>query len=203
MKPFIIVSLIVFFSCSSFVSAQSHPDYYPLKISSEWKLSGYGTTPTITDKILGIEKINNIQYARIERTNGEQEVIFYARCEENRVYKLEPPQKEELIFDFNTEINQSWITSINYDDGTKGKRTGRIIGKDMTVKVPAGVFDGCIVYDITDTRKTEDGIQAVSYTYWLAPEIGVVKISVNVYHNSLAPGDMWVNDLSSYYIPVE
>ncbi len=86
--------MIVFFTFSSFVSTQSHPDYYPLKIDSEWELVGYGTSPTITNKIIGTEKINNIQYARIERTIGEQEGIIYARCEENRVYKLIPPQKK-------------------------------------------------------------------------------------------------------------
>ena len=68
MRPPIIVYLIVIFAifCSSNVISQSSSDYYPLKTGSEWTLEGYGTTPTITNKVIEIERIDGILYAKIE-----------------------------------------------------------------------------------------------------------------------------------------
>ncbi|MBN1294221.1 MAG: hypothetical protein JXB48_20465 [Candidatus Latescibacteria bacterium] len=206
MKPPITVFLyvILMLHCYLIVSAQSHPDYYPLSKGSEWELKGYGTTPNITIRVVGTEKINNKVYTKIEKkyTNEQsgQNVIIYVRCEGNRVYRFMPPYDELLLFDFNIDINQSWIRTISYDDGSMGKRTGRIIDRNMSVNVPAGEFDRCIVYDITETRKTDDSINSSTYTFWLAPDVGVVKMAVTISGNAISPVDFWVNDLSSYTV---
>lgn len=201
----VIVSVVMLHIFSTVVSAQPTPDYYPLKSGSEWTLTGYGTTPTMTRKVVGTEIIDGIEYAKIETFTRDkndpegQKLIAYMRCDENKIYMHNPPKKEELEFDFNSKISEAWITSIAYSNGAEGKRTGRIIGKDMTVTVPAGVFEGCIVYEITEGAKSEDMVPYVVHTYWLAPDVGIVKMSVN-FGGSIAPIDLWVNDLTSFHI---
>jgi len=180
--------------------------YYPLKTGAEWKLKGIGTTPSISFKILGTEKIEDISYFKIESTMAVEEHseknTFYARCEENRIYWLKPPYEERLKFDFNTEPNQSWAKLYKPDSNLKGARTGRIIDTNMTVEVPAGVFEKCLVYEITETsQKTNERLHTIIYTYWMAPEIGIVKMSVNIGGSALAPIDLWINNLSTYSIP--
>ena len=81
--------------------------YYPLKTGAEWKLEGIGTSPTMSFKVSGTEKIENMLYFKIECNlavgdSSVQKNIFYARCENNCVYWLSPPREEKLIFDFNT-----------------------------------------------------------------------------------------------------
>ncbi|MFC1542029.1 tetratricopeptide repeat protein [Candidatus Latescibacterota bacterium] len=181
-------------------------DYYPLITGAEWNLDGIGTTPTITYKILGTEKIEDITYFKIESIltgkNSGANNTFYARCENNCVYWLEPPNKEQLIFDFNTGANQRWHKSYQLEDSTRKTRTGRVIDTNITIEVPAGIFEKCLVYEITDTtQKADERLKSVIYTFWLAPEIGIVKITSNIGANSLMPVDLWINNLSTYSIP--
>ena len=113
MNPPVKMSLIVILaiSCSSIVMAQSCSEYYPLKTGSEWTLEGCKTDktdPTLSYKVIGTEKIDNSLYAKIEfkliSQGHEGTSIYYERCEKNRIYRLEPDKKEELIFNFNTEV---------------------------------------------------------------------------------------------------
>lgn len=106
------------------------------------------------------------------------------------------------MFDFNTEANQSWSKWYRLEDTTRKTRTGRVIDTSITVEVPAGIFEKCLVYEITDTtKKADEERTCVIYTYWVVPEIGIVKITVNIDGNGLQPVLLWMHNLSSYSIP--
>jgi hypothetical protein len=210
MKPLFKMSLIIVFviSCSPVVMAQSVAEYYPLKTGSEWTLEGSGTDPTdptITYKVIGTEKFGSSVYAKIECkliSQGHKGIsLYYERCEKNRIYRLEPGKKEELFLDFSSEINQGWGTITHDPKGREGYRTGRIIGRDMTVRVPAGEFKNCIMCEITDSKKDKDGISTSYSILWFAPGTGLVKYSLNLGGGAAGPLDMWVNNLKSYIVP--
>ncbi|MFC1552323.1 hypothetical protein ACFL6P_07120 [Candidatus Latescibacterota bacterium] len=180
-------------------------NYYPLKTGAEWTLEGVETTPTITNKILDTEMIEDRAYSKIETSHvfndDAQSAIIFERIEGSRVYRLNPPEKEELLFDFSIGVNQKWKKT--YDRVNKARiiRTGRVIDFDMTVNVPAGIFEKCIVYEITDTTiKTDEITYSVIYTYWLAPDIGIVKQSLYVTNGGVIL-DTWINNLTAYTNP--
>jgi hypothetical protein len=197
--------------CSSHAISQSLAEYYPLKTGSEWILKGYGANPTITSTVIGTERINGVLYTVIEgkaveeigEQIGEQNVVYYERCEDNRVYRLKPNENEEhMMFDFNCDITQHWHTSYTSHDGSLIHIVGRPIGKEITVNVPAGEFENCIVFEVTDTRKKDGKIHAQHNTFWYAPRVGLVKMTFNLGGGSaLVPVDFWVNDLTHYHIP--
>ena len=182
--------------------------HYPLKTGAEWNFEGTGTSPSISFNIVATEKINDKLYSKIEQSlrvvgQEEQKNIqpIFARYEDNRVYWLIPPREEHLMFDFTTQLNQSWTDFQKINNDEKAVTIGRIVGTDITVKVPAGVFEGCLVYEITSsTIRTDDRSTMIYSTYWIAPEIGIIKITHNICSDNL-PIDHWINELSNYYIP--
>ena len=203
----LIVSFATFLGCEPVRSEEvtESSRYYPLKTGAEWKLEGVGTTPEISFKIVGKKEINGTVYFEILQTHvydKEQQITIYARFQNNQVYWLIPPLEERLIFDFYYPLNHGPTLPYISDDATVETRTGRIIDTGMTVEVPAGKFENCLVYEVTDTsRKIDEPLNIVVYTYWLAPDIGIVKLSVNNIASASAPVDQWLNNLSSYSIP--
>jgi len=209
MKPYDVFLVIVLLVLSSFspVSAQTHPDYYPLPQGAEWTLKGQGTSPDITWKVVGTESISGRDYVKIEDIydegeNDRQPVIKYARCDGGRIYWLVPPGEEVLMFDLDAVINEWWTETVTHPDGSKGIRTGGIIDWNMTVNTPAGSFDNCIVCNLIETRETDHGITTTPYTFWLAPGVGIVKMTLTI-NSGLFSIDSWVNDLSEYTLPRE
>jgi hypothetical protein len=179
--------------------------YYPLKIGSTWTYEGIGATPDIVNTVSGTEVKDDKTFTKIDaeiiENNNTYSDVILARCEDNFIFQGKSSGEKKLLFDFNAELNKRWTKRYETKESKIVIRTGRIVDFNMTVNVPAGTFDNCIVYEISDTSSQANvSSSLVIYTYWLAPDVGIVKMSINVIAG-YAPVDSWIHNLSSYSIP--
>ncbi|MFC1551730.1 hypothetical protein ACFL6P_04100 [Candidatus Latescibacterota bacterium] len=187
---------------NSTIDAQT---YYPLKIGSKWTYEGIGTTPDIVNTVSGTEAKEDKTFTKIDaeiiENNNTYSDVVLARCEDNFIFQGKSSGEKKLLFDFNAELNKRWTKRYETEESKIDIRTGRIVDFNMTVNVPAGTFDNCIVYEISDTSsQANERRSLVIYTYWLAPDVGIVKMSINIISGN-GPVDSWVSNLRSYSIP--
>ena len=181
--------------------------YYPLAVGADKFFAGKLTNFSISEKIIGTETLNGTSYYTIENTRiiedqGEETSILYERISDNIVYLMRSSGKEEPLFNFNLKPFEPWQAyRINEDWGISA-RTLTIVAEGVTVEVPAGRFDNCIVYEMTNYSllENENKFQRNVSTYWMAPDIGVVKMIININHNGLELAN-WLHELSTYNKP--
>ena len=104
------------------------------------------------------------------------------------------PEKELPLENFNVSIGETW----EIEKGENYKQIGRILGIE-TVEVPAGVFENCLKLE-TIYIETGDYIMKKTWTSWLAPGVGLAKITEILLVDGILTGEE-TSELFSYYIP--
>jgi len=179
--------------------------YYPLAVGADKFFAGKLTNFSISEKIIGTETLNGKSYFKIENTRiienqGEETTVLYERISDNIVYLMRSSGKEEPLFNFNLKPFEPWQVYHTTEDWGISTRTITIVAEGVTVEVPAGRFDNCIVYEMTNYSFLGSEFQRNISTYWMAPDIGVVKRIININHNGLELAN-WLHELSTYNKP--
>ena len=104
------------------------------------------------------------------------------------------PEKELPLENFNVSIGETW----EIDKSEDYKEIGRILGIE-TIEVPAGVFENCLKLETIYIR-TGDYITKRTWTSWLAPGVGLAKITETLLEDGVLTGEE-TSELISYYIP--
>ena len=178
--------------------------YYPLAVGADKFFAGKLTNFSISEKIIGTETLSGKSYFKIENTRiienqGEETTILYERISDNKVY-LYNDSGEKPLFDFNLKPFEPWEAYRTNEDWGISTRTITIVAEGVTVEVPAGIFDNCIVYEMTNYSFLENKFQRNVSTYWMAPNIGTVKMIYNLWDNGLELAT-WYQELSTYNKP--
>ena len=152
-------------------------DYYPMKLGTKWVYNGEvnGQPLSLTNTVTKIEKINDIEMARIETSTPDQRSIAneHVSVNEKGVFRnringnepepavciLEYPAKAGLIWDVNSKVGSETIK-------------GKYKTESEEITVPAGKFKTLKV--ISDAEITPSG-QKVFNTVWMADGVGIVK----------------------------
>ena len=179
--------------------------YYPLAVGADKFFAGKLTNFSISEKIIGTETLNGKSYFKIENTRimenqGEETTVMYERVSDNIVYLMRSSGKEEPLFNFNLKPFEPWQAYRTTEDWGISTRTVTIVADGVTVEVPAGRFDNCLVYEMTNYSFLENKFQRNVSTYWMAPDIGVVKMIYNLWDNGLELAT-WYEELSTYNKP--
>ena len=107
------------------------------------------------------------------------------------------------MFDLGSGIKDYHLETYYNSDGSEGRRGIWIVDKDMTVTVPAGTFDDCIMCQVTESANNGDTGSNIVYSYWFAPHVGMVKMTTIIMVGGSSPIDIWVNELASYTVTGE
>lgn len=152
-------------------------DYYPIKPGTKWvyKADVNGQPVALTNQVTKIEKINDIDMARIETLTADNQVIanehisvnekgvFRTRINGNEpipaVCVVQYPAKAGLKWDVDCKVGNEHI---------KGKYSTE--AEDVTV--PAGKFKTIKVF--SDAEIVPSG-QKILSTIWMAEGVGIVK----------------------------
>ena len=159
---------------------------------------------SISEKIIGTETLNGKSYFKIENTRiienqGEETTVLYERISDNIVY-LFNDSGEKPLFNFNLKPFEPWQVYRTTEEWGISTRTITIVADGVTVEVPAGRFDNCLVYEMTNYSFLENKFQRNVSTYWMAPDIGTVKMIYNLWDNGLELAT-WYQELSIYNKP--
>ena len=158
----------------------STPDYYPLKVGTKWhyQINAGGQKVTIVYQIAKIESVNGKPLAVLEQLiNGEVQGTEHIGVESGGVFRyrykefevsppvclLKYPVKEGSSWDTETKIGTQQFTVSGRERGIE------------EVEVPAGKYQAVAVKIETTVKGSK-----VSNTYWFAPDVGIVKQSVDV-----------------------
>jgi len=136
--------------------------YYPLQIGNYWKFAG-----SPEKRIDSIRIINEKEYYRfIWETDN-----YYRRLSEGKVYFLHYDGiTEEVLYDLNAEVGESWYHSMDEVTGYAERVT--LSSKTDTVTLNNYTFYNCyrFNFEYTDPLMVDD-----EYSIWLAPNIGNVQ----------------------------
>jgi len=129
--------------------------YYPLLVGADKFFAGKLTNFSISEKIIGTETLNGKSYFKIESTRimenqGEETTVMYERISDNIVYLMRSSGKEEPLFNFNLKPFEPWQAYHTTEDWGISTRTITIVADGVTVEVPAGRFDNCLVCEMTN-----------------------------------------------------
>ena len=184
--------------------------YYPLAVGAEKFFIGKSTNYSILEKIIGIETLNGKSYFRIEnlrmtKNQGKEPPVLretsvlYERISDNSVYSYND-SGEKLLFNFNLKPFEPWEAYRINEDWGISTRTITIVAQGVTVEVPAGKFDNCLVYEMTHYSFLENKFGRNIWTFWVAPNIGIVKRIININDNGLELAN-WLEELGNYTMP--
>ena len=158
--------------------------YYPLCIGNQWNYSNEYFTET--EKIVDTTVIKGILYYGLAL--WEEEADYWIREDSNRIYLLDNIDSTEFVlFDFNTDIGESWELPAGYgcSFGTKITLTGR----EDTITTTAGTFLNCYHFEHQPLC-----VDAGIHDTWFAEGIGKVRYTADNFAGMLH------NDLVSYSI---
>jgi hypothetical protein len=156
------------------------PTYYPLKVGSKWHYqvdAGEGRKVLIVNQIAKIENIDGQNLARLETVaNGEVKATEHLSSNDQGVFRnryngmeVTPPV---CLLKYPIKEGQSWETETKAGEQqlTVSGREGR-----AEIQVPAGKYQ-----TVTCLIETSVNGMKISTNYWFAPDVGVVKQTIDL-----------------------
>lgn len=187
-------------------SSNSTGDYWPTAIGNQWILDQNGTETSM--KIIASQKVNGDTYfkfdqfagagggaegtatAWIKKVNGDYYIKMDDVVYDYGEYTGKMTGYEFVFFKDYLEVNKTWTgnysqeTSFNIPNFPKVKTnvtyTGTILEKGASVTVKNVTYKDVVKFKFRLEAKVEggDGVTASDVEYWIAKDIGVIKMTM-------------------------
>lgn len=161
---------------------EKQANYYPLQLGATWRsrFTFDGRTCEVVTRIAKIEKIDGVELARLEASVSDAPSpasTEHLRATPEGVFRqryngleVEPPL---CLLKYPIREGETW--KADFKAGSEEvKGTCRVLPAEE-VTVPAGTFTAArVLLEINDGRMT------IKTTYWFAPDLGIVKQTVDI-----------------------
>ena len=163
--------------------------YLPLTKGTYWKYRATNTTgnaDSVKHTVLGIPKLidgRNYQTILSTNTNNNKDTIYYSHTQHDYyIYKEAGTDALEVLFlKDDAPVGAKWYVPAGSLIGTKVKCYGKIIAKNLTIKVGNKTYTN-VIHSYVEIRQPLLFIYIVvaRQDYYVAKNIGIVKNESNI-----------------------
>lgn len=153
--------------------------YFPLALGNTWRFTNTAGSESVT-QVTRLEKVHQEEGFRLETSVGNRVISSEVLAlRSDGIYRLAandvPIQTPILLLKNPIQLNDSWSFQSRVKDRTiQGKLAVQALDEEVVTR--AGKFK-CVKIG-GDSLQLDN--QKVALTYWLAPNVGPVKISVKI-----------------------